>query len=219
MRKKNHCIFIFLLFSLIAVFAACSQSLPEVRSGSCGLVLEYENMDSYPEVKLSVFLQSSSEVRRYETLSVHAMSSDYSWTVYDVIKSTENKKSFIGYNNLIMPENLKFPTGSYNVTAKTLDDEETELDLNLNYDQSVYSVKGSDVSKFIKNKSYRKKIAAYSEDGYLLFYGPLNGDNSTIQKLAKNYSEATYYNEVYIAPNASVTFIMPKQSFEEENKE
>lgn len=219
MNRKNPIKSIFLFIGALIIFSACSQNLPEVRSGNCGLIAEYKTLDSYPKIKLSVFVQSESEIRRYESLNVKAVTSDYSWTVTDLIKNTENKKSFVGYNNFVMPDSVKFPTGAYNITVKTLDDEEDDLSLSLNYDTSIYKLKGSKVTEYIKNKSFRKKIAAYTEDGYLVFYGQLNGDNSTLERLANNYSEAVYYNEVYVGPGSTITFIMPQQTFERNKKD
>lgn len=219
MRKKSFLkLIVFTLFFGFFV-CACTQTVPEVRSGSCSLILEYNSLDSLPDVKLSVFFQSESEVRRYESFTVKALSSDYSWNVTDIIKLNENKKNFIGYNNLVMPQDTKFPTGSYNVVFKNLDEEETEINISLNYNSEIYSLKGKQVNNYIKNKNYRKKYAVYSEDGYLLFYGQLYGENSSLEKILYNYSEAVYYNEVLISSSGNITFIMPKQYFEEKDKE
>jgi len=218
MRKKNPFIYIFLILSGILFISACSQSVPEVRSANCSLILDFNSNAEKPLVKMSAYAQSESEVRRYDSITIRSNTNDYCWNVYDIIKVKENKRTYVGYNNLVMPEDIRFPTGSYSVTFKTLDEEETEVSVNLNYDTSIYNLKKSDVSSFIQKKNYRHKFAIYSKDDILLFYGQLSSEDSTPEKISSNYPNGAYFNEIWIAPNGSVTFIMAKTILEQETE-
>lgn len=59
-------------FSILAIllFVSCQQTLPELTQSNYSVIFDYKDEESLPTSRLSVFVESSSDVRRYNHIQV-----------------------------------------------------------------------------------------------------------------------------------------------------
>ncbi|MCR4742855.1 MAG: hypothetical protein K5866_08320 [Treponema sp.] len=212
MRRSSLILLILPLF--LSLFLSCSQTTPEMRAGYAALLFNYFEDDSQPLVRLSYFGQTETNPQRIQEIEVKSLSSNLSWYLTDLIKIQENKKFYVGSNNMAMPANEAFPKGLYQVTFTTFDEETYSMNFNLNYDSSLYDLKNEELESYVSKKSFRKNVAAFDDNDVLLFSSDLEKGDSSFEQLLFDNPEAVYYKDVYISSNKSVYLIFPQKLIE-----
>ena len=163
----------FSIFFLVQVIllSSCTQSVPEYKNATATIIFDYSSTDSLPAARLSVFVESLSDVRRYETINVKAMENNYIWDVSEIIKFKAADKMYAGNTNIVMPSNEQFPVGEYSICYVNANLEKMESKILVNYDSAFYDKKASEVPEFMKSKFGKKNISIYDKDNKLLYYG------------------------------------------------
>lgn len=194
-----------------ASFAGCSENLPEVRSADYSLIFEYESENSYPTARLSVFVETLSDVRRADEIILVSENSDFSWETDDIIMLENSKKKWAGYTNFVLPEPEKIPEGRYSVTYIDATGEEVTADLNISYDKKLYSLKENQVNDYMIKNNRFKKIAVYDDLNTLIYYGEEEYDLNSNSKILNRYRSAAYKTVIWCNVNNSIICILPKE--------
>ena len=155
MIKKSHIklLLFFLNFHFLATFfLSCSQVTPEVISPEYSVIFEYEDEKSNPKARMSIFVESLTDVNRYERIRVYCENGGYIWDFNEIATFTNKNRSWTGNTNLKMPQNQIFPSGKYELIFYNADEKDTSVILNVNYDSSFYKLTSSESENLLKNK-------------------------------------------------------------------
>ena len=204
------------LFSLILLISAlfmlsCTQNLPEIRYSNMTVIFDYKDNDSLPDSRLSIFVESISDVRRYETMNVVNNQNGFSWDVSQLIRIRSAEKMYAGNTNLKVPSGEMIPTGEYKIVYSNADLEQVESKVNLEYDSVFYETKAADIPDLMLQKKGIKNISIYDKSDKMIYYGERNSQLSDNRKIWNKYSNASYFHEIWILPDKSVICVMPKQ--------
>jgi len=199
------------LLLIIFGFTSCTQELPEIRYANLTVIFEYNKLDALPSSRLSVFVESISDVRRYESINVKNKENGFIWEVSELIRIRNAEKMYAGNTNLMPPSDEIIPTGNYEIVYSNADNEKTETNYKLEYDTLFYETPGSQIPDLMKTKRAKKYISIYDKNDKLLFYGERNEQLSDNRKIWNRYSSAAYFHDVWILPDKSVICLMPKE--------
>lgn len=197
-----------LTITTVLTFPSCSNAVPEVLRTDCTVVLTYEE-NTAPESRLSVFVQSGTDVRRCQRIKVHSLSSKYKWETDDIKKIAMGSFQWAGNGNFLVPEGEKIPQGQYEITYINADEEQQIAYASLKYDEKLYKMKSDEISLWMTDKG-NKNLAVFDSNNLLLFLGEPTEEFSTSADILERYNNASYYKEVWIAYDNSVICILPK---------
>ena len=202
--------FLISLFTLIlALTTGCSQSTPELVRANYSVIFEYENDESLPDSRLCLFLESQSDVRKYERIRVVSEETGYIWEINDVAKVVLDEQQWAGNTNIVVPENKLIPTGKYQVTFYTADEKETSLSFNISYDSSIYDLTAVELEEKMHKSDAEKKIAIYDKNDVLLYYDKKTDDFDTDRDVWNYNRNAVYYYDVWTSDDELLICIMP----------
>lgn len=210
MRLKILCLFAF--FSAFSFFS-CSDSEADVVSVSSTLVLDFNDNDSNPQVRLAVFFQLANEAQRSEHFVVTHEESGYSWTVSNPGIFSGLNKSYAYSANLSVSEGEDFPSGSYSVVYYDAAGNEDEAKFSVNYDKRILKSKVDTFSEFLSNSN--QNIAVYDEDDELLFMGKAKSAWKSNAAILKDYKLAEIKRICYVTPGNTIVCMMPAEKLKE----
>ena len=105
--KKKLTVFILIFAAVMALFISCSQNTPELTTTDYSVIFDYENAETVPEARLSIFAASASDVRRYERIRINSLETGLCWEVDNLTRLENEDLQWAGYTNLVAPENEK----------------------------------------------------------------------------------------------------------------
>lgn len=197
------------IFSLLFFIISCSSNVPEVKSANTSIIFEYENEDSLPTARFSVFVEAESDPRRFETMKVRSLIKDFEWETDEIAKIDGKNGKYAGYTNFVMPKGEKIPTGRYSVVFVNADEEEVEAEFYLDFNSRFYEMKPGEIADYMKNHNGMNKLALYDENKILIFYGERTDDYKTVRDIWYHYREAQEFQDIWTAQNNSVICILP----------
>ena len=193
------------------VFNSCSNNVPEIGNAKLAVVFDYESDDSLPKARLSIFVEATSNPRRFDSITVTNNQSEYVWESTDLVLATNNEKNFCGVTNFVMPENEEIPSGTYTVIFHQSDDEKKEIRRTLTYDKTLYETKAVDVPEVMKRAYSAKLLTVYDENKKILYYGTRTSELSDARGIWNNYRDAYEFQESWINVNGTVICNLPIQ--------
>ena len=214
MIKKSHIklLLFFLNFHFLATFiTSCSQVTPEVISPEYSVIFEYEDEKSNPKARMSIFAESISDVNRYDRIRIVCENGGYIWDFDEIAMFSNQKRSWAGNTNLVMPQNQVFPSGKYELTFYNADEKDTSVILNVNYDSSFYKLTSSESENLLKNKNAVTKIAVYDKNRTMIYFGEKSSSFKSSTEIWNTFSNAKYYQDIIITPENNVMCIMPEK--------
>lgn len=222
MIKKSHIklLLFFLSFHFLATFLlSCSQVTPEVISPEYSVIFEYEDEKSNPKARMSIFVESLTDVNRYERIRVYCENGGYIWDFNEIATFTNKNRSWTGNTNLKMPQNQIFPSGKYELIFYNADEKDTSVQLNVNYDSSFYKLTSTESENLLKNKNAIKKIVIYDKNHQIIYFGEKSSSFDTPRRIWNTFSNAKYYQDILITPGNYVICIMPEKEVSLENQQ
>lgn len=222
MIKKSHIklLLFFLNFHFLATFfLSCSQVTPEVISPEYSVIFEYEDEKSNPKARMSIFVESLTDVNRYERIRVYCENGGYIWDFNEIATFTDKNRSWTGNTNLKMPQNQIFPSGKYELIFYNADEKDTSVHLNINYDSSFYKLTSAESENLLKNKNAIKKIVIYDKNHQIIYFGEKSSSFDTSRRIWNTFSNAKYYQDILITPGNYVICIMPEKEVSLENQQ
>ncbi|MCR5607222.1 MAG: hypothetical protein K6F69_10470 [Treponema sp.] len=209
---------------LICILFSCSNSLPDIEDLTAITVFDFNTAKSTPQVRFSVFVETSENVRRADSICVSFLEktisddkiqaadidSSYEWHVNNPELIEYSKKNFLGYSNFQGLINGKYNFEYYNVDGKTCN-----LDFSINYPEEFLSSTAEDFPD-IMTDSYTEKIAVYSVNGTLLYFGKKESSWKRLSAIKRKYPDAAYFRICYANNSNNYVCFMPSESLEKE---
>lgn len=207
LQKLNKLLLCSFILSLFVIFESCTQVTPELRNSNYSVVFEYDAAQEFPDARLSIFVESDSDVRRFERIIVKSLETGYVWDFDDIKKIEIDGIKYAGATNLIAPENEVIPTGAYIITCVNADEKQAELKITVSYDEALYELKENEIEDFIAKKNGNKKVAIYDKDNSIIYYGPRTENLQTTRDIWNYYRNAEYYQDILSTSSNTVICI------------
>ncbi len=200
-------------FSILAIlmFVSCQQTLPELTQSNYSVIFDYKDEESLPTSRLSVFVESSSDVRRYNRIQVSSKESDLTWNIDEISRITSNGIQWAGNTNLVVPENQVIPQGIYELIYFNADDKSDKEYIDVSYDPKIYSLNYKELIEYMKNKPSVSEIIIYDAEGKVLYYGNKLSEFSNVRGIWNVYSNAVTYQDILCLPGRYTICILPEK--------
>ena len=205
--SKHSFLFLFIFFAL--AISSCSNNVPELGNSRLSVVFDYNSLDELPKARLSIFVESVSNPRRFDTITVSSNQNEYVWQASDLILAADADKTYCGVTNFVMPANQKIPSGEYTIIFRQADDEQTEIKRILSYDKSLYETKGSDVPQVMKKFYSSRMLTIYDESR--------TSELLNARGIWNNYREAAEFQESWINQSGTIICNLPMEKVEPGN--
>lgn len=209
----------FLFLSLFFVFCfSCSDSSPQISGIFKTLIYEFNSEDEKANIRLSVFLTPSQDVRRSKSMEVTHHDSQFVWKINTPQVYAHENKNYIGHSSLIVPEDFIFPEGLFEVAYYDVADRKITENINVTPLKSMMEteegfVKASDVrSKKTGTECTQKKIIICDEIGKEIFFGFYSSKLDSNDKILKLFPDAVTKRIYYCNQNNSVGILLPTEN-------
>jgi len=212
--KHSKFIISFFSFLIILLFASCQQTLPELTQSNYSVIFDFKSEESLPKARLSVFMESSSDIRRYNHIQVSSQEAELTWYIDEISRVTSNGVEWAGNTNLVVPESQEIPQGIYEIVYFNLDDKSDKEYIDVSYDTKIYSLTGDQIINYMKNKSAISEIVIYDADGNILYYGNKTSEFSNVRGIWNTYSNAETYQDIISLPGHYTICILPVKKVE-----
>lgn len=200
----------FIFFLLISfLFFSCAQNLPAINSVTGTSIFDYESETSFPEMRLGVFVDVSSDVHRVASIKTVCLGNNFTWECQHPFQVTGNKKQYAGYTNFVMPENEGFLQGQYIVYYTDLNGNQESNMMNLSYDSKLLSMKVSELENYLTNHDGTENWAVFDSDSELLFFGEKNDNLRNLNDIWRRFPEAEYARTIWVLFNGRTMCILP----------
>ncbi len=200
-------IFSLLVFTVM-FFTGCSESEPALDSVKGYAVFDYKDESQNPSVRLAVFAQVSSEVRRAENIRIKNVSTGFEWNCINPSVFSDDKNQWVGYADFLSPDGIDLPIGIYNFAYTDSQEKEVNLSFSLNYDSDLIKA-NAEKSISLLGENPKEKYAIYSEANVLLYYGEKKQNWINDEKIFSTDVKYSYYRKIYTDRYDGVVCIMP----------
>ena len=138
MRKTALFVFIFSV-----LFFSCSQDSAQIASAESSVIFDYSQ--NPPDMRLSVFVNSESDVRLASKIKIVNKNSGLEWNCDELVKfEDKNKNSWTGCANIVAAFGMKIPAGEYVLTYFDMAGDEDEILFSVDYPENVLTLKSED---------------------------------------------------------------------------
>ena len=209
--------FVVLFFSLF-FFVSCSDTTPHISSLYKTLVYEFTSEDEKAQVKLSVFINPSQDIRRSKSIEVFHPKTDFVWKIENPQIYEENKKNYFGYSSLTVPSDFNFPEGIFELTYFDVADRSVKENFEINLLKSMADtkdgfVKSSDVlSRKAGTECSKKNIILQDAVGKEIYFGIYSSMIDTDEKILKLFPDAETKRIYFSNQNNSVVILLPQET-------
>lgn len=205
---KSFLIVILTVFVSLLICVSCSDAAPAINSIQTSVVFEFNDEESAPDQRLSLFLQTD-EINRVEKIHAEHVQSGLEWNVFDAKKiSSKDNKKWAGYTKLVPAYGSTIPSGKYSVQYTDAADKVCESSFSISYQSDFIKKKASDFPEAIKDK-YSLYTAVYSADGTLIAYERTKKKWTDIESVREDVPMANKIRKCYVINNGSVMILMP----------
>ena len=221
MNRKHFSViskFIIILFFSLIFFVSCSDSSPHISSLHKTLIYEFPSEDEKAQIKLSVFINPSQDIRRSKSIEVFHPETNFVWKIDNPQIYEDNKKNYFGHSSLTVPENFDFPEGLFELTYFDVADRSVTEKFEIKLLKSMADnkdgfVKVSDVllGKTVTECS-QKKIILKDEVGKEIFVGYYSSLINTDEKILKLFPDAVTKQIYFCNSNNSVVILLPEET-------
>ena len=197
--------FAFLFFSLVS----CSNDEPDVAQVSQVVVFDYGDDESVPEQRLAVFLSMESDVHYASKITVKNEAEGYEWLQGGVRKlQGVSDRDWAYCVNLVPPDGMFISQGSYTVVYEDSAEKEVSSTFNLFYQENLVDSRSGDFPQILTCQFFRK-VAIYSADDVLLYFGERKAEWDYDEFIFQDFSNAATVRDVYVMNTDTVLCLMP----------
>lgn len=200
-----------IIAAALIICASCTQVTPELTQSDYSVIFDYEDDETPPKVRFSLFMCSDSDVRRYERIKVRALETGYVWDTNSIAIVESDGMQWAGCTNIVAPENEMLPSGTYEITYYNADEKECSVKLEIKYDMDFYDVVFSALPEVMKEKHGIEKIAIYDKEHILIYFGDRKEEFRTTRGIWNVYREAETYQIIWCTRDNSVLCIGPEE--------
>lgn len=203
--------FFAVFFSLAAFFSlplcSCSDDAVDAASAQANLILDWEDEQSLPTERLSVFVEISSNVRRLESFSVK--SGPYTWNVDSPIVFMAGENQWAGWPRLEPPlvdakERPLFPLGNYQIECVDAAGKKDTASFSITFNAALLDATVDKVEGLLP--APQKRIAVYSESNELLYFDSPKSSWLNDESIFKDVKDSSYYRNTIANGNALCFF-------------
>lgn len=199
----------FILFFVFAfLFYGCSDASLEIGETRGSLVCEYNDEVSIPNVRLSVFSEVYSDVRRIDYFKIKNLKENFTWDSSSPIIFSASSRKWVGYTNFVIPDNTNFPDGIYFATC--IDSQGNKIDgsFNLSYPYDLLKMNCKSAEKLL-GKRISNFLLIYNSNNEVVYHGERKRnwrDDESIFKSNNNYAK---YRRCITNYDESIVLLMP----------
>lgn len=210
MRKLSVKFFslLFVYFCFLPVVLSCRQNEAEVLSASGSLVFDYDDYESFPSVRLSVFVNTKNEAQRTQSICINSSDENFFWMIDNPVLIKGNEKNWSGHANLVLAENLKFSNGKYTVKYTDAQGNEDETAFILSFNTDLYSSKPSEIKSLVKSP-LSSTYVIYDKDMTVLYCGNKKNTWKSAVNVLRDYNKAFYIRKTMSNTSGSLLFLLP----------
>lgn len=205
--KAKPFIFIFCFLFIIS----CSQESTVIKEINSKIIYEYKDNNSFPKQRLSVFVATNSDVRKFDSIKISDTTSDFYWDTQDLFRFSVSDKNYAGYPSFVLPDGDIFADGLYNMTITTKSNEKMDYDFNLNYKKEFVTVKVDVAVEEMKKNGATENICILDNNNKLIYFGNKSDDLRSNRDIWLRYNNAESYNTVWILDNRATMCILPSE--------
>lgn len=193
----------------LIIFLSCSESPPSVSQVSTITVIDHG--EASPAMRLCVFISIDSDIRSASDIRITNVDSGLEWSCDDLVKFTdEDGQNWAGCVSFYPAANGVIPKGAYTLVYEEASGETCESGFHVNYPDSLLTATAADFAGDI-SVPFETRLAVYSEDDVLLYFGEEQGYLSDRLSLQEAYENASYFTLCYFSEPEAVLCIMPAE--------
>lgn len=205
---------VFAAFYPLIALVSCADDAAVARGAEAVTVFTYNSEDSTPQVRLVVFSEVASDVRRAKSIELTSIDSQYDWTLAKpLIMSGESgggEKMWAGGVSFVMPSGESFSSGVYEVKYTDANGNEAVSEVIVDGGEDIYALNAVEVDK--GEADAVKNVAVYDEKGTLLYYGEEKEDwkgRGGEEALCKDVKGAVKWRRCIVIREGGVVCILP----------
>lgn len=180
------------------------------------LILDWEDEQSLPVERLSVFVETASNVRRLESFSVKT--GDYTWNVESPIFFQSGDRQWAGWPHLEPAPNLekaRFPMDNYQVECVDAAGKKDTASFSIATNAALLDANAGQVEGMIF--SSQKRVAVYSSSNELLYFDIRKNNWISDEAIFSGVKDSSYYRDVIMTGNTLC--FLPKKFKDAPDKE
>ncbi len=198
-----------LIFLSLVFCISCNDEKPSIGAVVYNIVVDYNSSESKPDVRLSVFAETFSDVNRNHSVTLVNEESGMEWTCNKPSKlQDDTKKNWIGYTNFKSPSNGFFQKGTYIFRYKDLKERDCEAKFLLDFDETLFNLSMNELLEKLPANS-NNKCVIYNNNNNVIFYGTKNERWNLKSEILDDYEDFYSLRDVYFIPKNNILFIMP----------
>lgn len=199
-----------IFLALLLLFISCANDNPETSSVDHKVIYDFRDSESLPELKLSVFVAVENKVQKSASMKLIHEDSGLEWNCRSLSlnKYESNEMKWVGNTNFVPEKNRLFPEGNYRVIYEDLAERECDLTFTLNYPEHIAKVLSEEIPAAFNTPS-AKKIAVYSNEDILLYFGEEPANWNSNDDIIMNYKNAWCTRVCYTLNRGTVYCLMP----------
>ncbi|MFA6856435.1 MAG: hypothetical protein WCR31_04430 [Treponema sp.] len=159
-------------------------------------------------MRLSVFAETGSDVRRAAQIRISSKTGEYAWTVDVPQLIGSDSRQWAGYTNFAVPEAAEFPQGVYDLFYTDAEEHTVQTTFSVIYPEKLIESKTSDV-KNILGTSAKEMTAVYMPDGMLIYYNVRKSKWTDDNAIWNEFKLASTIRICWKSTDDSVVCLMP----------
>ena len=203
--KSSALLFVFIVSLL---FFSCSSSLPDVKAVRAVSIFDYTDGDSYPRMRLAVFTETGSDVRRAESIRIVSKETGWEWKADDVEIFSSDAKMWAGYTNFVPPGDRVIPQGAYTLFYTDALGHDAESSFSVFYPASLLKARAGEAKEKL-GTGMRERIALYDEKDVLIYFDARKAEWKSGDDVWREMENASRMRLCFSNADKSVLCFMP----------
>jgi hypothetical protein len=204
-------LYLSIVFILCCIlFVSCANTAPEILSSNATVIFDYRDDSSVPQIRLSVFAETGSDVRRAAKIQISSKTGEYAWTVDDPLLIGSDSRQWAGYPNFVVPQSEPIPQGVYDLFYTDAEEHTVQTTFSVAYPEELIESKSLNV-KNILGTSEKEMIAVYMSDGTLIYYNVRKQEWVNDDAVWNELKLASSMRICWTSSDGSVICLMPVQ--------
>lgn len=200
--------FLLALFApLFLLFFGCENSVPEVISVNTQLVFDFRNETNLPSYRLSVFTETSNDIRRTASIRISNKLNGYEWHIENPVSINGHGRQWAGHAFLVYPNRAVFETGKYDVVYTDAAGKTSETSFTISYPDELLSAMPKDIPEILGD-NWKENIAIFSNEGTLIYYDSRKTNWNSDSDIFSAFENARSFRSCYINAQGSILCMM-----------
>ncbi|MGI0529887.1 hypothetical protein [Treponema socranskii] len=198
------------LFALsgFLLFFSCSLSAPDVKGVKAAAVFEYADNDSDPRMRLAVFAEAGSDVRRVESIRIVSNDRGWEWKAIGLEIFASDARQWAGYTNFVSPGDGAIPQGAYTFFYTDALGDDAESSFSVFYPASLLHTRAGAVKDLLGNAA-GERVAVYDAQDVLIYFDARKSEWSGNDALWQEMENASRMRLCFLNADKSVLCFMP----------